>query len=81
MKDEAGRHVDELMADEAGQFIRDSKGRPSGAIRAAKSHGDSRAIVVSGRSVPEGPDVECNYGCTGSGRIQMLRKRTGLPWF
>jgi arylsulfatase A-like enzyme len=26
--DEAGRHVDERMADEAGQFIRDSKGRP-----------------------------------------------------
>jgi arylsulfatase A-like enzyme len=28
IKDEAGRHVDERMADEAGQFIRNSKGRP-----------------------------------------------------
>lgn len=28
IKDEAGRHVDERMADEAGRFIRDSKGRP-----------------------------------------------------
>jgi arylsulfatase A-like enzyme len=28
IKDEAGRHVDERMADEAGQFIRNSKGQP-----------------------------------------------------
>ena len=28
IKDEAGRHVDERMADEAGKFIRASKGRP-----------------------------------------------------
>ncbi|MFM7742570.1 MAG: sulfatase, partial [Verrucomicrobiota bacterium] len=28
IKDEAGRHVDERMADEAGKFIRSSKGRP-----------------------------------------------------
>ena len=28
IKDDAGRHVDERMADEAGKFIRDSKGRP-----------------------------------------------------
>jgi arylsulfatase A-like enzyme len=28
IKDEAGRHVDERMADEAGRFIRESKGRP-----------------------------------------------------
>ena len=28
INDEAGRHVDERMADEAGRFIRESKGRP-----------------------------------------------------
>jgi arylsulfatase A-like enzyme len=28
IQDEAGRHIDERMADEAGQFIRDNKGRP-----------------------------------------------------